>query len=157
MPDLSQFQRELKRLPFIIELPEALRTRVPRLFEEVASGKVFADGETLYNRGSQDKSAGALLVTGSVEIDRGMGDPIIRRAPELFGEMMLLDENSRRMATLTALEESIVFEFTWDDLMEIAAKELTSDQMLDLKYGLVKYAGARFDDLDELRESEEES
>jgi len=154
MTDLGRFRGELNRLPFILELPEGLRKRVSELFAQVASEKLYVKGETLYNRGAHDKSTGALLVTGSVEINRGKGDPITCHAPELFGEMILLDENNRRTATLTTLEESVVFEFTWDDLMAMAEEQLTSDQLLDFKYGLVKYAGSRFEDLDELRGSE---
>ena len=125
MIDLSKFQRELNHLPFILELPEGLRKRVSELFKLVSSGKVYDKGETLYNRGNQDRSTGALLVKGSVEIDRGKGAPITRHAPELFGEMMLLDEHDRRTATLTISEESLVFQFRWDHLMARARERLT--------------------------------
>jgi len=154
MTNLSKFQRELDHLPFILELPQGLRKRVSELFVHVSSGKVYTKGKTLYTRGKQDKSTGALLIKGSVEIDRGEGAPITRHAPELFGEMMLLDEHDRRTATLTIAEDSLVFQFKWNDLMAKARERLTVDQILDLKYALVKYAGSRFEELEELSEPE---
>ena len=56
------------------------------------------------------------------------------------------------MATLTISEDSIVFQFKWNDLMAKARERLTIDQILDLKYALIKYAGSRFEDLEVLDE-----
>lgn len=153
MTNFNNYLGELGHLPFLLELPSTFRGRVREFFKQVSSEKTYAKGDTLYSEGDQDMSTGALLVKGSVEIHRGDGPPIARKAPELFGEMMLLDENDRRTATLTISEESIVYEFKWDDLMAKAKDELSDDQILDLKYALVKYAGSRFDELDELDRS----
>lgn len=154
MTDLSDFQRELDQLPFILELPEGLRQRVFGLFVQVSSGKVYAKGKTLYVKGKRGKGTGALLVKGSVEIDLGEGALITRHAPELFGEMMLLDEDGRRAATLTIAEDSLVFQFKWNDLMTKARERLTIDQLVELKYAIIRYAGSRFEELEELGEPE---
>lgn len=154
MKDLSDFQRELDQLPFILELPEGLRKRVFGLFVHVSSGKVYTKGKILYTKGKRDKSTGTLLVKGSVEIDRGEGAPITCHAPELFGEMMLLDEHDRRTATLIIAEDSLVFQFKWNDLMAKARERLTIDQLVELKYAIIRYAGSRFEELEELGEPE---
>ena len=154
MYNLDEFQDKLKFLPFIQRLPSGLQKKASTLFGQVSSGRVYAKGETLYKKGDHDDSTGALLMKGAVEIDRGKGPPITCRAPELFGEMMLLDQDSRRLATITFSEESLVCRFKWNDLTTRASYFLTSEQQLDLKYAIMKYAGARFEELEKLGESD---
>lgn len=74
----------------------------------------FKDGEIIFTEGDPP-GAVYIVITGEVEISRGVGDARVvlakRGWEEVFGEMALVDNNPRS-ATATALGEVRVYEIS---------------------------------------------
>lgn len=152
--DLRDFQRELREIPLIHDLPEDVRDGVCAVLTNISKGSILSAGDVLYREGDRGTNTGALLMKGAVDIKSGDGQPIHRRAPELFGEMRQIDKDNQRTATVTIAEESVVFEFSWHGFVVMALHKLTKSQQKVVKDAIAAYAGERFKEIAGNAESE---
>jgi CRP-like cAMP-binding protein len=150
--DLIEFQETVGEMQFIRGLPPSLQDLVAEMFFQVSSEESFDKGQVLYKKGEQGEGKGALLMKGAAEVDRGNGDLVPCQAPELFGEMMLLDEENLRTADVSFTEDSVIFQFKWSDLIDKALESFAVEQQLDLQNAITNYAGARFKEIERLGE-----
>lgn len=149
MDSHAQLQKVLE-IPMIQALPEDLREVVSKLLLDSSRETVLAPEEVLYTKGTEDANTGALLVKGSIEVDKGGESRIVVQAPDLLGEMQQYNPTGRRSATVRATEESLVLEFSWHDFVVLAMDTLSKEEQIALRETISKHVGSRLKELAEL-------
>lgn len=152
--DLQEYEPLVSRVPMLQDLQEESRTLVARILLKLAKGSRLASGDVLYTEGAEDADVGALLVEGAVTVRSGNGEAVTVNAPDLLGEMQMLDEYGQRTATVTAAEDSVVLEFGWDDFIGVARSVLTQEQQVEVRDMLATHAAARLEGLSVLGKGE---
>jgi len=139
------------RIPVLKSLSDSTRTTVASVLLQTAKESTLEKDEILYRGGDDAKNTGTLLVKGSMSVERD-GESVTVKAPDLLGEMQQLNKTGQRVATVTALEESIVLEFAWHDFLytSVAMKALTEDQQREFKEAIGDFVGRRLKVLSEL-------
>lgn len=153
-PDPGKYEDMVSQIAMMQELDSTTRAHVCQIL--LSSTKVYAlaKGEVLYEIGAEGGNSGAILVKGTMKVDVGKDKSIRVHAPDLLGEMQQLSGSGERTATVSAMEDSIVLEFTWHDFVYMvnADPTLTEEQQASVRDMLVKVAGAREEELVALRE-----
>lgn len=148
-PALADYEDKLRQTPFVKGLPERVADQIVAILKQIAPGREVESGEVLFRKGKEDENVGILLLDGSVDIDMGDNAPMREEAPELFGEMLQLDEKKRRTATVRVVEKAVVFEFSWHNFVTMALHALGYEDQLRLREVLTAQAGVRFKELAE--------
>ena len=139
------------RIPMLESLSDSTRKSVASVLVQTAKETTLEKDDVLYRGGDDAENTGTLLVKGSMSVERD-GKLVTVRAPDLLGEMQQLNKTGQRVATVTALEESIVLEFAWHDFLytAVAMKALTEDQQREFKKTIGDFVGRRLKELSEL-------
>ena len=96
MADPVAYYDTVMQVPMLQELSKDTCTDVCNILIQISKAFVLKPDEVLYRLGAQDANTGALIVKGSMRVEREQGDPIMIHAPELIGEMQQLDDYGRR-------------------------------------------------------------
>ncbi len=152
--DLEEHGAQAGNVPMLQDLQEETRAIVTRILLKIAKRLQLASGDVLYTEGAEDTNVGALLVEGALTVQSGDSEPLTVDAPDLLGEMQMLDEYGQRKATVTAAEDSVVLEFGWDDFIGVARSVLTQEQQVEVRDMIATHAAARLEGFSALTKDE---
>jgi CRP-like cAMP-binding protein len=117
------------QISFLRTLPEQLRHQVAGILEETGELRQVPKSAAWLREHEQGKNLGYLLLKGQAKVEKTDAPEIICRAPELLGEMMQFNPAHERTASVTALEDCVVMQFSWDAFWEaLQAKCPEADQ-----------------------------
>jgi sigma-B regulation protein RsbU (phosphoserine phosphatase) len=132
---MTQLTHMLRQVPFL----QGLDRRVIEQLAAAAVERTFAPGEMIMEEGAHGREL-YFLLEGEVEVLKGHGDAamtLARRGPgELFGEMSMI-EDVPRFASIRAVTECRMLEFSEVDIEAILAREP------DLLFEVVRTLSAR--------------
>lgn len=138
-------RKTLEQLPLMKGLPDETKARVSALLESISQKTSVGQDEDLLQQGHLGFSSGYIVLNGGVRIERSGMDPIDLTAPILLGEMsQFLDDDSRN-ATVRTTSPASILSFSWDELYERAAKDLSKEENAALIAAIEKIVWDRHD------------
>lgn len=140
-------------LSLMLELPLEVRDRVTIVIRDASESVQLQKGAQLFALGETVTDYGYIVVQGRVQIDGPHGFEKTLQAPVILGEMkqFQFEGQSKRMATVRALEPIEVLRFRWKDLYAALSAALDPEGLERFNEALEHHAWMHYLDLqDEL-------
>ena len=147
---LSQYKERVASIPMLQGLDDRNAEVTCAVFLEISKEKTLVDGDTLFEKGSEDANTGALLVEGTVAVEAGGDRSIELEAPDILGEMQQFEPTAMRVATVKAIGPCTILEFSWHEFVNVVMELLPKERQLGLREAITEYVGNRLEQLVEL-------
>ncbi len=141
---LDAIRGQLEELRLLNNLPVAMRSRVVMVFLAVSQDETLRCGSRLFTANEHRDEAGYVLLDGSVTVQKQEGDTITCSAPELLGEMQMLNPRQTRTATVIAGSDVKVLKFNWRSFFQTAECLFSPNELTDLREALANLAWEHF-------------
>jgi CRP-like cAMP-binding protein len=112
-------QQRLLDVPVFQTLPEDLRLSFCMTLWWLGEVREMKYGEILFRQGDAGANTGCALLDGIVSVRRDNHPPIEVSGPDLLGELMQLENDAIRTATVTVAERALVLQFDWHDFVGV--------------------------------------
>ncbi len=136
-------QHRLLEVPVLQTLPEDVRLSLCMTLWWLGEVRELNTGDVLFQQGDSGANTGCAILDGAVAVSRDDQSPIDVSAPDLLGELMQLDADAKRTATVTVAERSLVLHFDWHDFVTVCAQLLDTDKQALLRDRMQEIADQR--------------
>jgi len=132
-------QQRLLEVPVLQALPEELRLSLCMTLWWLGEVREMKYGEVLFRQGDAGANTGCALLDGIVSVRRDDNPPVEVVGPDLLGELMQLESDATRTATVTVAERALVLQFDWHDFVGVCGlildqenQDLLRDRMQEI-------------------------
>jgi CRP-like cAMP-binding protein len=132
--------KTLEQLDLLTPLSPELRQSLAELLARAGDVTELPSGTVLYSEGSEADGTGAVLLSGSVSVERAGETPLRVSAPALLGEMYQFNPAATRTATVTADAPGRILEFAWGRFHQMARAALTPADQARFVQAVEEYA-----------------
>lgn len=140
-------QHRLLEVSLLEALPEDVRLSLCMTLWWLGEVHEFSYGEVLFRQGDAGANTGCALLDGAVSVRRDDGPTIDVAAPDLLGELMQLEDDAQRTATVTVTERALVLQFDWHDFVAICSQLLDQEKQDLLRERMQEIAEQRLHEI----------